>query len=257
MSQPPAKISDLELVKLFDDLASPDPSVRDGDSLGRLCELVDSGALSQAQVGSLGAQLMGRLTHPRVEARSFAALILSRLVLSGATEPDWFPQFASWYAAEEEVTGYSSKRGWLHAVAHGADALGAFGWTWPESPRTALNLAANRMLNPSRTVWRDQEDDRLGFAIAVTLSNPHLTQYDATAWMEPLMQVFAQGEPGPVPASVSNSIRTLRVVCLLTSVTMEYEGHNIRIQHSATVERGLREVLHSASPWMWSLGSRT
>jgi hypothetical protein len=253
MSQPTASISDLEIAKLLDDLSSPDPATRDGESLGRLCELVDSGALSKAQVGLLGSQLIGRLSHAHVEARSFAALVLARIVLTGVSEPGWFPQFAAWYATENEVTGYDSDLGWLHAVAHGADALGAFGWTWPESPRPALDLAANRLLNPSPIVWRDQEDDRLGFAIAVALSNPHLTQHDAIAWMEPLKQAFVGGEPGPLPAFASNSIRTLRVVCLLVSVRMQYEGHDIRIQHSAAVERRLREVLHSVSPWMWSL----
>lgn len=247
----------MEIAKLLDDLSSPAPATRDGESLGRLCNLVDSGFLSKSQVDMLGSQLIGRLAHSHVEARSFAALVLVRVVLNGASEPEWFPQFSDWYAAEDEVTGYDSERGWLHAIAHGADALGAFGWTWPASPRPALNLAAKRLLNPSPTVWRDQEDDRLGFAIAVTLSNPNLTQHDATAWMEPLKQAFVNGEPGPVPAFASNSIRTLRVLCLLTNVTMKYQGDDIRIRHSDAVERGLREVLHIVSPWMWSLDSST
>lgn len=253
MSQPTAKTSDLKLDQLVSDLSSSDPAVRDGASLDRLCELIDTAGLSKHQVGLLGSRLIEQLAHPRVEARSFAALVLARAVLSGASQPDWFPQFAPWYAGEEDVAGYDAERGWLHAVAHGADALGAFGRTWTNSPRPVLDLAANRLLNPSTTLWHDQEDDRLGFAIAITLSNPHLSQHDAVTWMEPLKQALLDRAPGPLPAYASNTIRTLRVVCLLTNVRMKYEGHDLWIRHASAVERALREVLHTASPWMWSL----
>lgn len=102
-------------------------------------------------------------------------------------------------------------------------------------------------------IWRDQEDDRLGFAIAITLSNPRLTQDDALAWLDPIEEAFLHGEPGPVPAFASNSIRTLRVVCLLATEQMHYQGQDVRIQHSSAVGQRLREVLHIASPWMWNL----
>lgn len=255
MSEQTTSTTDVDLAALLDDLSSPDPAIRDGASLDRLCELIDSGTLSEQQSGWLGSQLTERLSYSTVEARSFAALVLARLVMSGVCEPEWFRKFAHWYALEDDVTGYDTERGWLHAVAHGADALGVFGWTWQDSPRPVLDLAAKRLLNPSPAIWRDQEDDRLGFAIAVVLSNPQLTEDDATAWMEPLKQAFTHRGPGPVPAFVSNTIRTLRVVCFLIGVTMEYEGQGIMIQHPGLVERKLREVLHVATPWMWNLKS--
>ncbi|MGO2539842.1 MAG: DUF2785 domain-containing protein [Specibacter sp.] len=257
MSEPTATLSGLEIGGLFEDLASADPAVRDGESLGRLCGLVDTGALPQQQINMLGSLLVDRFSHPRVEARSFAALVLARIVLSGPSEPEWFLRFATWYANEREVCGHDPVRGWLHAVAHGADALAAFGWAWDGSPRAVLDLAAQRMLNPEPIVWRDQEDDRLGYAIAVTLSNPQLTLADALEWLEPIRQTFLRGQPGPVPAFASNSIRTLRVVCLLTRGEVSYEGRVVGIRHASAVERTILEVLHIASPWMWNLKSQT
>lgn len=255
MSEPTATLSGPEIGGLLEDLGSADPAVRDGESLGRLCELVDTGALPQAQITRLGSLLVDRLSHPRVEARSFAALVLARIVLSGPSEPEWFPRFANWYANESEISGYDPDRGWLHAVAHGADALATFGWSWNGSPRAVLDLAAQRMLNPAPTVWRDQEDDRLGYAIAITLSNPQLTLADAVGWLEPIRQAFRQGQPGPVTALASNSIRTLRVVCLLTRAELPYEGRVVGIQHATALESSLLGVLHMASPWMWTLKS--
>ncbi len=137
----------MEIADLLEDISSQDPTVRDGESLGRLCEMVDSGPVSEAQLALLGSRLVERLSHARVEVRSFAALALIVLILRDACEPGWFPHFATWYVTEEEITGYGVARGWLHVVAHGADALGAFGWASKESPRPVLDLEARRMLN--------------------------------------------------------------------------------------------------------------
>lgn len=245
-------LPDADIAAILQDLASPDPGVRDGDSLNTLCEAVDAGLLSKMQNDAVGKVLLKRLHHPRIEARSFAALVLGPMVLAGSAKSDWFAQFASWYAAEDEIAGYDPRRGWLHAVAHGADTLAAFGWTWPESPRPVLGLAAERMLRPCDEVWHDQEDDRLGFAVAVALSNPRLTAHDATAWLDPVEEALLNPGQGPLPPFVSNTIRTLRVTALLAHARMEYAGHVVGIRHPAAVERKLRAVLHTAAPWMWT-----
>ncbi len=43
-----------------------------------------------------------------------------------------------------------------------------------------LAIAARRMLAETDYVWRDQEDDRLGYAIARTLGRPGLTAEQST-----------------------------------------------------------------------------
>ena len=253
MSPSKENVSDAEITGLLEDLSSPDPTVRDGESLGRLCELVDAAHLSEAQLAFLGTTLVERLTHARVEVRSFAALALVPLILRDACSPGWFPHFAAWYASEEEISGHDMTRGWLHAVAHGADVLGATGWKATESPRPVLDLAVSRMLHQGPGIWRDQEDDRLGCAIAITLANPCLNPDDAVEWLEPVEKTFLREEPGPVPAFVSNTIRTLRVVVLLAGEQITYDGQELRVQYSTALRQRLREVLHHASPWMWNL----
>jgi Protein of unknown function (DUF2785) len=61
-------------------------------------------------------------------------------------------------------------RGWLHAVAHGADLLAAFGRCPQVSPVPLLDLAAARRLAGTGYVFAHQEDDGLGYAIGLTLT---------------------------------------------------------------------------------------
>jgi hypothetical protein len=108
----------------------------------------------------------------------------------------------------------------LHAVAHGADALGAFG----RSPhldggdlRSLLALAADRLLRPGGPVFADLEDERLGFAVAVVSTRPELDAGGATGWLADLGSAVgaALQRPGPIPARVSNASGTLRVLSVL------------------------------------------
>ncbi|MGW6277632.1 DUF2785 domain-containing protein [Kribbella sp. NPDC055071] len=69
-----------------------------------------------------------------------------------------------------DLRGYDRELGWLHAVAHGGDLLGAFGRSSPVPPDEVLALASERLIAPADVVWRDHEHDRLGYAIALFTS---------------------------------------------------------------------------------------
>jgi hypothetical protein len=99
----------------------------------------------------------------------------------------------------------------------GADALGAFG----RSPRLGrddlrglLGTGRERMLAETGYVFRDQEEDRLGYALALILSRAELDGEDSVGWLAPVADTFADGEQGPVPASATNAMRTLRSLYL-------------------------------------------
>ncbi len=62
---------------------------------------------------------------------------------------------------------------------------------------------------------RDQEDDRLGYAIGLTLTRTDLPAVQSTQWLDLIDAKFATGDPGPVPPYASNTIRALRMLYLL------------------------------------------
>jgi hypothetical protein len=195
-------------------LADPDPAVRDGPAYAVLATWLERGVLD-AQLASLGDTMMARFRDPRVQARTFAPLVLAWVVKRGGFDIRWVEAFEHWYTAEADVRGYDDALGWLHAVAHGADLLGVLGRHRQVAPEQMLVLAAGRMLADTEYVWRDQEDDRLSYAIALTLGRPELTVAQSTRWLDLIDERFATGEPGPVPAYASNTMRTLRMLYLL------------------------------------------
>lgn len=239
-----------ELVEM---LASPDPRVRDELAFSALATWIDEGVVPEDLLRPLGDAMVERFRAKELQSRSFAALVLDVIVASrGVCEPRWVDAFERWYAAEDDLRGYDVQLGWLHAVAHGADLLGDLGLHAGVAPRRMLDLAVTRMLAPTATVWRDQEDDRLAHAIGKTLTRTGLTQDDATAWLDPVSDVLSNGEPGPTPAHVSNTLRTLRMVYLLVSCGVRTGGDEVApVTWRATVLERLAAALHPATPWMW------
>jgi hypothetical protein len=120
-------------------------------------------------------------------------------------------------------------------------------------PEQMLELAARRMMADTDYVWRDAEDDRLGCAIALTLSRPDLTVEQSTAWLRPIDERFGQGEPGPVPAWASNSIRTLRLLYVLADrgVRATRSAQLTPLIHAAAVKQRLASSL---APVTWFSG---
>ena len=199
---------------LAEALADPEPRIRDGAAYATLATWIENGTLD-AQLAWLGGQMAARLSDPRIQARSFAPLVLSWVVERGSFDESWVREFERWYPAETDVRGYDHHLGWLHAVAHGADLVGVLGTDPRVRPERMLELAARRMLADTEYVWRDQEDDRLGYAIGLTLTRTDLTAAQSIQWLDLIDAKFAAGEPGPVPPYASNTIRTLRMLYLL------------------------------------------
>ena len=86
-------------------------------------------------------------------------------------------------------------KGWAHAVAHGADAIGALA----RSPRIdgpalmfLLDVIADRVLSPTPAFWVAGEPDRLAFAAMVALRRD-LVEMDA---LDPwLRRLAARSQP--------------------------------------------------------------
>ncbi|PBC70724.1 uncharacterized protein DUF2785 [Streptomyces sp. TLI_235] len=230
------------------DLRSPDPAVRDEQAYVLLNRWIPR--LLPEIRHRLGDEMAERFTDPAIQARTFAPLILARLVRLGDHDPAWQRAFATWYRTETDLRGHDPELGWLHAAAHGADLLGAYGRSPHTEPAELLELASDRLLAPTDHVFDAMEDDRLGLAVALTLTRPELTERQSVDWLTPITADFAAGRPGPVPAHASNTVRTLRVLYLLADrgVRPAPDAAPVRLTHAHAVREAVAEVLATACP---------
>jgi hypothetical protein len=239
------------VAELSELLRSRDPVTRDEIALTALMTVLPN--LASPLRRRLGDAMVDRLKDPEVQARTFAPLVLGGVLEAGEFDPSWFDAFEDWYPAEQDLRGHDAQLGWLHAVAHGADLLGTFGFRCPDvAPERVLALAVKRMLAPTDYALRDQEDDRLAYALALTLTREELTEQASAAWLDPVAEDFAHGEPGPVPAHASNTMRTLRTLYLLADRGVRPDwgrGETTQIRHQAAVRQRLADVLALVAPF--------
>lgn len=238
------------MLELSEMLRSPDPVVRDKLGYGAIFSLLPQ--LDASLRRRLGATMVERFADPEIQARTFAPLVLDALVSDGEFDPQWLAAFEAWYPNEQDLRGYDADRGWLHAVAHGADLLGAFGRHSQVDPERMLNLASQRLLAKTEYVLRDQEDDRLACAIALTLTREELTETTSVAWLAPIATDFENGESGPVPPHATNTMRTLRMLYLLVDRGVRpgwSKGKTEQVRHREVVKQRLAEVLALVAPF--------
>ena len=234
-------------------LTDPDPVVRDDLGYTAVSVWGRRGVLD-SELGRLGELMAGRLTdHPAIQARSFAALVFRVVLARGITFPDnaverWYQSFAHWYPGERDVRGHDPALGWLHAVAHGADAAVAFAEALPARAPDILRLCAQRMAAKDTDYRYGQlEDARLARAITVVLRTPTLTSAQALEWFEVLEDAFAGAEPGPCPAWASNTFATLQSLHLHLTRGLRAGGVP---QHAEAVAERTVEILRMPYPWL-------
>jgi hypothetical protein len=162
-------------------LGSPDPRTRDGIAYPTLATWVAQGVyddLLQGLGDGMASGLdvgLGEDGTDTVFRRSFSALVLAACVqrdnlmrLVGIdTLLGWGDRLAGWFVRERDLRGFVPGKGWAHAVAHGADAVGALA----ESPTIGrleltvlLDVLGDRLLAPTRYHLVHGEPDRLAHA---------------------------------------------------------------------------------------------
>ncbi|MFE4970980.1 DUF2785 domain-containing protein [Kitasatospora sp. NPDC056651] len=232
-------------------LGDPDPEIRDGYPYAILDAWIRSGVIDGERRLALGDLMAERFTDPRIEARTFAPLVLTMIVGQGDLRPEWLDAFAAWYRSETDLRGRDDTLGWLHAVAHGADLLGALGRRPGVDPEPLLTLAAERLLAPTGHLFAEREDNRLARALALVLTRPDLTPERSTAWLSTIGEAFAGQERGPMPVWASNTVRTLFALYVLADlgVPAERGGHPVPLAHGAAVKARLAEVFQPVFPY--------
>ncbi|HET9898803.1 MAG TPA: DUF2785 domain-containing protein [Streptosporangiaceae bacterium] len=247
--------------ELVEALGSPDPVLRDEQACPVLGTWVLGGQLD-AELTGIGQRVTALLADPRIQARTFGALILAAVIrrdtkagcLDAATVLAWRDRFADWWLAETDLRGWDEELGWLHAAAHGADVVGGLG----QSPRLhagdlakLLQLASSRLLAPTSQVFAHQEDDRIALAVATVLARPELSADAATRWLDPIREYFDAAVPGPVPAPAANTMRTLRSLYVMADRGFRQNprsADSFRLPHRAEVLEAVGDLLRMAFP---------
>lgn len=245
-------LTDDRLHRLVADLASPDPVVRDDGAYAELTRVVLAGELTSDQSLRLGALMVERLTHPEPQARSFAPLVLAVLATRGVVQPGWVEAVCRWYTTEPDLRGHDPELGWVHAAAHGADCLAAFGAAGAGAPQGLLVTLAQRLVAPTAYVFRDQEDDRIAHAAATLLSDGRMGAEADDGWLTPMGELLAAGEAGPVPPQVSNTLRTLRCLSFVLGQQLLVDGVVVVVPRAEAVQAAIATTLQPATPWMYA-----
>jgi hypothetical protein len=159
--------------------------------------------------------------------RSFSALILTECIdrstvagLAGqAVVLRWGDRIMGWLSRERDLRGFVPGKGWAHALAHGADALGALARS-PHLGRleltVILDVIADRLLTPTDEFFVCGEDDRLAFATMHVLRRNILGLDVLEPWVARLA-AGAQGSgdadtnPFRVAGNVQSYLRSLHL----------------------------------------------
>jgi hypothetical protein len=167
-------------------LGSPDPHMRDGLAYPALATWVDRGVYDDLIAG-LGDGMCAGLTvglgeqdTDSVFRRAFSVLVLAECIdrdneqglLPALKLLEWGDHIASWYLRERDVRGFVPGKGWAHAVAHGADAIGVLARS-PHFGRNELtvllDVIGDRVLAPVDAPYAHGEPDRMAMATMTVL----------------------------------------------------------------------------------------
>ena len=215
-------------------LGDTDPHVRDGLAYPTLATWVGEGVYDDLLEG-LGDGMASGLTvglgedgTDTVFRRSFSALVLAECV-ARTTERDllpdevvlrWGDRLAGWLVRERDLRGYVPGKGWAHAVAHGADALGVLAGSPALGPlelTVLLDVVADRLLTVTGTRLVHGEDDRLAAATTQVLRRDLVGIEVLEPWVARLAtQAGPNGEPPSVVGATAQAfLRALHLQVLL------------------------------------------
>jgi hypothetical protein len=260
-------------------LGDPDARRRDSLAYTILATWISEGVYDDLLVG-LGDGICSGLSvglgndgDDTVLRRSFSALLLAEIIardnvkilLAADDVMRWGDRTTSWYVREQDLRGYVQGMGWAHAVAHGADLIGQLARNrhLGSMELTALlDVVADRLLAPTRHVWRHAEDDRLAYAVMVIVHRGDVDVEVLETWVRRLGAGIRQpGTRGaapewPTPTAV-NTTTFLRALHLQLALGVRAQGPlDEHLFAEPPLDRAdvmlvLLEQLRSASPWLY------
>lgn len=208
-------------------LGHPDPQQRDGLARSVLTTWIGRGVYDELLSGlgdGMAAGLaggLGRVEDDSVFRRSCSAVVLAACVTRDAERPlvpggkvlEWGDRIATWLLAEQDLRAYVPGHGWAHALAHGADAVGALA----RSPHFAaaeltvlLDVIGERVCTPADRVLVSGEPDRLAAATVEVLRRDRVPFDIVEAWLGRLADTAVRraAVPDRDPHLVSGTLGT-------------------------------------------------
>ena len=169
---------------------------------------------------------LGGSSDDRIFKRSFSALSLSLIAAREVATPfltadeaqRLFDRLLDYFQRERDLRGFDAARGWMHAVAHTADAFKflARGSHWAPANLPRLLDAVRAKLESSDAVFTWGENGRMALALQSAARRPDADVAALERWMAQWQAdhaaLWANGPlVGPVPfARVENAAQVLR-----------------------------------------------
>ncbi len=234
---PEHRLSDLtaDLTRMLGD---PDPYVRDGIAYPFLATWTEHGVYDDLLAGlgdgmCAGLEVgIGEQGTDTVFRRSFSALVLAECIDRDTRvrrQPptrimQWGDRLAAWYVRERDLRGFVPGKGWAHAAANGADALGAlarspyFGAT---ELTVLLDVIADRVLDPETPALLHGEPDRIAHAVMEILRRDRVPLSVVEPWVRRLESgARARAAAGSDPyAATGNAQAVLRALYLQLTIS--------------------------------------
>ena len=206
-----------------------DPLIRDGWAYQELAKGLEDGRWSE-ELPQICTQVLTHFQHPEIQARTFAPLILTWLIGAGQRQRSFFDTCAQWYLTEDDTRGFDPERGWLHAIAHGADCLGICVKEGIATAEEVLSVLAQRVISEG-SAWADQEEARI--AVVVLQSLKVDPQVNLDSLFTPIEQALSKVEEIFATADVTfmpprwlanvQSLAHILYVCANESVLLDGE----------------------------------
>ena len=243
--------------ELTERLTSRDPRVRDIQAYSTAAVWIREGRFD-AVLEQVGDDAAARFGHPEVQARTFAPLVLDLVLTRSLQAPGLVDRrrrralvrglLRPGIRPSATPAGGTTRLGWLHAVAHGADVASTFAEVLPRHRGAVLELCALRMTARDTDYrYAQLEDARLARAITAVLLRADLTPDHATDWLAIVEDAFAGAGPGPVPAWASNTFATLQSLHLHLARGLADGGTP---PHADAVAARVAAVLRGPYPWL-------
>ena len=234
---PPDRPLDDLTAELTTMLGATDPAPRDGTAYPTLATWIERGVYDDLLAGlgdgmAAGLEVgLGERGTDSVFRRSFSALILGECIdrdNSGRARCpaskilDWGDRIATLVLRERDLRGFVPGKGWAHAVAHGADAIGALA----RSPHLGipeltvmLDVIADRLLLPPTGTFTAGEPDRMAAATMDVLRRNLVPLSILEPWVARL--AAQRGGQGVAPRRATPSSRTFNAAGLLRALHLQ------------------------------------